>query len=60
MIISDFIKGFDLILDQYDLNRSEKMIRVVLAAKGKQDQGVFVIIIEDDGSYEMFFPGDET
>ena len=36
------------------------MIRVVLAAKGKQDQGVFVIIIEDDGSYEMFFPGDET
>lgn len=53
MIADKFINGIDLIVDEYDLNSCEKMIRIVLAKRDSLKQAEMVLIIE--GSYKIYF-----
>lgn len=53
MIEDKFIGDVDLIVDEYDLNACEKLIRIVLARSGSKRQAEMVLIIE--GDYKMYF-----
>lgn len=53
MIVDDFFGEVDLIVDEYDLNSSEKMLRICLTSRGTTKQSEMILVIE--GDYKMFF-----